>query len=120
MGGDLAHDDGEPLAWVYETRAGHGGFAGVEVQKGTRKFVVDFKGGLLAQLDAEASVEPVVTISNAELTGTTLEKIAGTDIWRLVIDISADPGAVVEMSAHLAGYDHRLTEMWLYQWVSEA
>lgn len=118
--GDLPHDDSEALAWVYETRAGHGGFAGVEAKKGTRKFVVDFKGGLLAQLEAEASVEPVVTISNAELTGTTLEKIAGTDIWRLVIDISADPGVVVELSAHLAGYDRRLTEMWLYQWVSEA
>ena len=59
-----------------------------------------------------------MTIANGTLAGTTVEKIQGTDIWRLVIDVSADQGAVVEMSAHLAGYGRRLTEMWLYQWVS--
>ncbi|MEO6301347.1 MAG: glucan biosynthesis protein, partial [Paracoccaceae bacterium] len=63
--------------------------------------------------------EPKVTVENATLIGTTLEKIEGTDMWRLVLDVSADAGAVVELSAHLAGYGRRLTEMWLYQWVSE-
>jgi len=117
--GDLTHDDSEALAFVYETRAGHGGVSGVEAQKGTRKFVVDFKGGLVGRLDGEAAVEPVVTVANAELLGATIEKIPDSDIWRLAIDLSADEGAVVELSAHLAGYDRRLTELWLYQWVSE-
>ncbi|MBI1173394.1 glucan biosynthesis protein D [bacterium] len=115
--GDLPHDDSESLAYVDATRAGRGGVSGVEAKQGTRKFVVDFKGGLMAPLDAEAAVKPEVTIANGTLTGTTLEKIQGTDIWRLVMDVSADPGAVVEMSAHIAGYGRRLTEMWLYQWV---
>ncbi|MGV8985813.1 MAG: glucan biosynthesis protein [Cypionkella sp.] len=117
--GDLPHDDTEPLAYVYETRAGHGGVSGVEAKQGSRKFVVDFKGGLLAKLDSDAEVKPVVTIANATLAGTTLEKIEGTDTWRLVLDVSADQGAIVELSAHIAGYDRRLTEMWLFQWVSE-
>lgn len=116
--GDLPHDDGEPLAYVFETRSGHGGFAGVEVQQGTRKFVVDYKGGLVAAMETDAAIQPVVTIANGEITGTVLEKIAGTDIWRLVIDISAPEGAVVELAAHLAGYDRRLTENWLYQWIN--
>lgn len=116
--GDLPHDDGEPLAYVFETRSGHGGFAGVEVQQGTRKFVVDYKGGMIGTLEAEAEIQPVVSIANGEITGTVLEKIAGTDIWRLVIDISAAEGAVVELAAHLAGYDRRLTENWLYQWIN--
>ena len=116
--GDLAHDLDEPLAYVFETRSGHGGFAGVEAQQGTRKFVVDFRGGLIGPLDGETEIEPVVTIANGELTGSVLEKIAGTDIWRLVIDISAEDDAVVELSAHLAGFDRRLTETWLYQWIN--
>jgi glucans biosynthesis protein len=116
--GDLPHDDGEPLAYVFETRSGHGGFAGVEAQQGTRKFVVDYKGGMLGTLEPEAEIQPVVSIANGEITGTVLEKIAGTDIWRLVIDISAADGAVVELAAHLAGYDRRLTENWLYQWIN--
>lgn len=116
--GDLPHDDDEPLAYVDETRAGQGGFSGAEAKPGLRKFVIDFKGGLLAQLDSTSPVEPVVTIANATLSGTTLEHIQSSGMWRLVLDVSADSGAVVEMSAHLAGFGRKLTEMWLYQWVS--
>ena len=116
--GDLAHDAGEPLAYVFETRSGHGGFAGVEVQQGTRKFVVDYRGGLIGPLGGDTEIEPVVTIANGEVTSKVLEKIAGTDIWRLVIDIAAEDDAVVELSAHLAGFDRRLTETWLYQWIN--
>ncbi len=116
--GDLPHDDTEVLAYVFETRAGHGGISGVEAVQGTRKFVIDFKGGILAQLDDEAMVEPVVTMSSGEVLGTTVEKIAGTDIWRLVIDASAASGAIVEMGAHIAGFDRKLTETWLYQWIN--
>ena len=116
--GDLDHDEGEPLAWVFETRSGHGGVSGVEAQQGTRKFVIDYKGGLVGAMEPDAEIAPIVTIANGEITGSTIEKIAGTDIWRLVIDISAAEGAVVELSAHLAGYDRRLTENWLYQWIN--
>ena len=97
----------------------HGGFAGVEAAPGSRKFVVDFKGGLLAQMESDAPIEAVVNVANAELSGTVVERIPGTDIWRLVIDITAAEGAIVELSAHLAGYDRRLTENWLYQWINK-
>lgn len=118
--GDLPHDDTEPLAYVDETRAGHGGVSGVEAKQGMRKFVVDFRGGLLGQLDGEATVQPVVTIENGTLSGSTLEKVEGMDMWRLVMDVTAEPDAVVELSAHVAGYGRRLTEMWLYQWINAA
>lgn len=118
--GDLSHDLGDPLAYVFETRSGHGGFAGVEAQQGTRKFVVDFKGGLIGGMEPDSPIEAVVTIANGEITGTVVEKIPDSDIWRLVIDISAAPGAVVELAAHLAGFDRKLTENWLYQWIKTA
>lgn len=117
--GDLPHDDTELLAYVYETRAGRGGFSGVEAATGERKFVVDFKGGMLGALEQGALIEPVVTHGDATLISQSLEQIPGSDVWRLVVDVSADAGVVVELSAHLAGYGRRLREMWLYQWVSE-
>ena len=116
--GDLPHDQGDPLAYVFETRSGHGGFAGVEAQQGTRKFVVDYKGGLIGGMEPDTELQPVVTIANGTITGTVVEKIADSDIWRLVIDISAADGAVVELAAHLAGFDRKLTENWLYQWIN--
>lgn len=116
--GDLPHDDGEALAYVHETRAGKGGFSGAEEVKGTRKFVIDFRGGLLAGLEADAAVEPVITVSNGKLLGQTLEKLPDGKTWRLVIDAGAGEGAVVELGAHVAGFDRKLTETWLYQWIN--
>ncbi len=115
--GNLTHDDGDARAYVHETRSGEGGVSGVENTEGTRKFVVDFKGGLLAALGEGAEVEAVTTILNGEIVTQTLSRIEGTDVWRLVFDIAADPGATVELTAHLAGYGRKLTELWLYQWV---
>jgi glucans biosynthesis protein len=116
--GDLPLDQMDPLAYVFETRSGAGGFAGVEAEANTRKFVVDFKGGSLAQFPEDASVEPVVNVANAELLGIVIQKIPGTDIWRGIIDVRAEPGAIVEMALHVAGFGQRLTEDWLYQWIN--
>lgn len=117
--GALPADPEETLAFVADTRAGHSGVAGAKPEPGTRKFVVDFRGGLLARLPTEAAVTPVVNIANGEVLTTVLSKIAETDIWRLVIDVRGQPGGVTELVAHVAGYDRKLTEHWLYQWVQE-
>lgn len=109
-GGDLAH--------VKETRAGVGGVSGVENTAGTRKFVVDFAGGMLADLPANAVLEPVVTVRGGEVVVQTLSKIDGTDTWRLVLDILPQQGATVEFVAHVAGFGRKLTETWVYQWVT--
>ncbi|MBC7138971.1 MAG: glucan biosynthesis protein G [Defluviimonas sp.] len=117
--GALAPDPNAELAWVADTRAGHGGVSGVEAEPGTRKFVVDFEGGVLGQLPADAEVSAVVNVTGGEAVTTTLSKIDGTRIWRLVADVRGRPGSVTELVAHIAGYDRKLTEIWLYQWVQE-
>ncbi len=94
--GALPHDAGDPRAYVLETRSGEGGVSGVENTQGTRKFVVDFKGGLLGTLPEGAEVEAVTAIANGEIVTQTLSPIVGTDVWRLVLDVSAEPGATVE------------------------
>ncbi|AZL60200.1 glucan biosynthesis protein G [Tabrizicola piscis] len=116
--GLLPVDPAADVAYVKETRAGTGGVSGVENTEGTRKFVVDFAGGMLATLPTDAEVEAVVTITGGEISVQTLSKIDSVNIWRLVIDVLPETGATVELVAHVAGYGRKLSENWQYQWVT--
>lgn len=116
--GDLPLDPADPIAHVEVTRAGHGGVAGVEIEDGLRKFVIDFRGGFLDRLGAEAEIAPVVTVANGEVISNVLQRVPQNGVWRLFIDVRAEDDAVVELSAHLAGYGRKLTENWLYQWIN--
>ncbi|MDE3123165.1 MAG: glucan biosynthesis protein G [Paracoccaceae bacterium] len=115
--GNLPPDSRGQRAYVHDTRAGHGGISGSKPTPGLRKFVIDFKGGLLANMPGDAEVQPVVTVSHGKIVTQTLFKVSGSDIWRLVIDFSASAGSIVELTAHIAGYGRKLTEVWLYQWM---
>ncbi len=115
--GNLPPDPNGERAYVFDTRCGHGGVSGTKPDPNTQKFVIDFKGGILARMPGDSAVKPVITVSNGKIVTQTLFKLAGTDIWRLVMDVSAQSGAVVELTAHLAGYGRKLTEIWLYQWM---
>lgn len=117
--GDLPPDGNGERAYVFDTRAGHGGVSGTKPDPNTRKFVIDFKGGILARMPGDSAVQPVVTVSNGKIVTQTLFKLTGTDIWRLVMDVSATAGSVVELTAHIAGYGRKLTEIWLYQWMKD-
>lgn len=115
--GMMEPDWNQDLAFIYETRAGVGGVSGVENTDGSRKFVVDFGGGLLATLPDDALVEAVVNVSGGEVLSQTLSKIPGQPTWRLVLDLKGAKDTVVEMGAHVKGYGRKLTENWLYQWI---
>ncbi|MFC0279851.1 glucan biosynthesis protein [Falsigemmobacter intermedius] len=116
--GDLPLDLSGPLAHVDETRAGHGGVAAGGVRSGERKFVIDFRGGQLDVMGSEAQIEAKVSVSNAEVLSQVVQRVPQTGAWRLFLDIAAQPDAVVELSAHLAGYGRKLSENWLYQWIN--
>jgi periplasmic glucans biosynthesis protein len=116
--GNLPVPETDDRAIVLETRGGVGGAAGLANPPDTRKFIIDFKGGMLGRLPAEdKDVEPVVTASAGKAENVTLHKVEGTDIWRLVADVETEKGAVCELSAHIAGYGRKLTEVWMFQWV---
>ncbi|TMV53931.1 glucan biosynthesis protein, partial [Thioclava sp. BHET1] len=106
-------------AYIYDTRAGHGGISGSKPNPSERKFVIDFKGGLLSRMPPDAQIQPVVTVANGKIVQQTLFKVSQANLWRLVLDISADDGSVVELTAHVAGYGRKLTEIWLYQWMKD-
>lgn len=123
--GALGPDPEDALAWVSATRAGHGGPSGVPISNpNERKFVIDFEGGLLGGSPEDAEFEPVVTVSSGDILNTILFKLSeaeapgasDTGLWRLVIDIDGGTDPMIELSAHIAGYGRKLTEVWLYQW----
>jgi len=116
--GDLPVEEQVELAYVLETRSGVGGVSGVESADNLRKFVIDFTGGPLNPLPADAPVEAVVTVHGGEITSQNLHRVWGSDTWRLAMDIKAEPGATVEMVAHVAGFGRKLSETWLYQWIN--
>lgn len=117
--GDLPPEEDGELAYVKAARAGEGGVSGVENTDGSRKFVVDFAGGPLAHLPPEAAdkIKPVVSVNNGALRTEVLFKVPSENLWRLVMDIHAEDDATVELSAHLAGWSRKLTEIWAYQWI---
>ncbi|WP_160476642.1 glucan biosynthesis protein [Cereibacter sphaeroides] len=115
--GALPIEEPSDIAHIWETRAGHGGVSGVENTGETRKFVIDFKGGLLGGLPGDAEVEAITSVQHGQIVTQTLERLDGMDIWRLVLDVAAAEGATVELAAHIAGYGRKLSETWLYQWM---
>lgn len=116
--GDLPPDPSDARAHVDETRAGTGGVSGVENTNGTRKFVIDFKGGEISRLPGSAAdkITAVTHADKGKIVTQTLSKVEQDGVWRLVLDISADGDAPVELSAHLTGFGRTLSETWLYQW----
>ncbi|XDA97395.1 glucan biosynthesis protein G [Sulfitobacter sp. LCG007] len=104
-------------ARVVRTLVGEGGVSGMETKSDTRKFVIDFAGGLLDALPGDAEVEPVVEAIGGEIAETVLFQVGPQGFWRLVIEVRASPDAVVELTARIAGYDQTLTETWAYQWI---
>ena len=116
--GRLPVPETDDRAIVVATRGGVGGTAGLSTPPDTRKFVVDFKGGMLSRIPGDdTSVAPVVTVTNGKAEFVTLHKIEGTDMWRLVFDVASEKGVVCELSAHVAGYGKKLSEVWMFQWV---
>jgi glucans biosynthesis protein len=43
--------------------------------------------------------------------------VENTTIWRLVIDVDGENEKLVELVAHVAGFNRKLTETWIYQWM---
>ena len=116
-GTDVLPDRPE-LAQIERTLAGMGGVAGVEPKNDRRKFVIDFSGGHLMEPDLEETVQENVSASGGEITQSILEHVGG-GLWRLVIEVTGEPGNVVEMKAALEAGTERLSETWLYQWMPE-
>jgi len=111
---------GEPypaagLARCVATRRGRGGEPGRTRAAGLDKFVVEFAGGALPELDLGAEVTPVIDVSRGQVPFVLVEPVPHTDRWRLQFDLAADGTDPVELRAFLRIGERALTETWLYQ-----
>ena len=114
--GDLPPDPNTDLAFVADMRVGHGGNAIDTPDPNVRKFVVDFRGGMIASLADDAKISAVTTVSGGTILQTAVFKVGADSDWRLIIDVKMGDSKLVEINAHLAGFDQRLSETWLFQW----
>lgn len=116
--GALPADGNGPLAYVRSTRTGVGGASGVpQTNPNLRKFVIDFEGGALGDMDPDAAVAPVITASAGEISNAVLHKINDAQTrWRLFFDVDGADHDLIELMAHIAGDGAKLSEVWLFQW----
>ena len=108
-----------PLATVQATRTGIGGAIGQKRTHFSWRFVVDFAGGKLSQLERDAQVEPIITASRGEIEIPSARPLAAIDGYRAIFDIDPKDENVepIELRLFLRGPDQQpLTETWLYQW----
>jgi glucans biosynthesis protein len=127
-GGSLSFDyrlywqDNEPdypknIAKVVATRLGVGGVPGqVPVPRDKRKFVVDFTGGPLMQMQQRFDVKPMITASRGKIDDSYVIKVVGTDRWRAFFDLQAEGNAPVDLRMYLKLGDKTLSETWIYQY----
>ncbi|HEX4178131.1 MAG TPA: glucan biosynthesis protein, partial [Rhizomicrobium sp.] len=127
-GGSLSFDyrlywqDNEPdypknIARVVATRLGVGGIPGqTPPPRDKRKFVVDFTGGPLMQMQQRYDVKPVVSASHGKIDNSYVIKVVGTDLWRAFFDLQTEGNAPVDLRMFLRLGDKTLSETWIYQY----
>ena len=105
------------LAKVVATRLGRGGIPGQNPwPRDKHKFVVDFTGGALAQLQQRFDVTPVASTSRGKIDNAYVIKVMGTDRWRALFDLQIDGNAPVDLRLYLKLGNKTLSETWLYQY----
>jgi glucans biosynthesis protein len=106
-------DTKPPLAWIAQTRRGHGYTRQADPSIG---FVVDFEGPALKDLPADARVESVVTVDgNGEIVENHAYRNEVTGGFRLRLRVKAvDDRKAIEMRAFLRAGDTTLTPTWSY------
>ncbi len=127
-GGTLSFDyrlywqDNEPaypvnIAKVVATRLGRGGIPGQNPWPRDRhKFVVDFTGGPLMQMQQRFDITPVANTSRGRIDNAYVIKVVGTDRWRALFDLAMDGSAPVDLRLFLKLGNRTLSETWLYQY----
>ncbi len=105
------------LATAQATRTGIGGVIGSEKRYFSRRFAIDFAGGILGMLGPDAQVEPVITCSRGRTeieSARPLHEIRGRRLmFDLIPDDSTDP---IEIRAYLRLGYQALSETWSYQY----
>ena len=105
------------IAKVVATRLGRGGIPGQNPwPRDRQKFVVDFTGGPLMQMQQRFDVTPVVSASRGKIDNAYVIKVVGTDRWRALFDLQLEGQAPVDLRLFLRLGNRTLSETWIYQY----
>ena len=105
------------VARVCHTRLGNAGVPGQPRPKGGRKFVIDFEGRPLKDVEKLDKVIPVVSASKGRIDNQYALQVVGTRNWRAFFDLYVEGEAPVDLRLFLKLGDRPLTETWLYQYL---
>ena len=114
-----AHPPASPtLARVAATRCGIGGVVGRPRRHFSWRFAIDFIGGDLSLLGAEAAVTPVISVSRGTVEITSARPLAAVQGYRAMFDlVPPDEGEQpIDIRLFLSAAGQTFSETWLYQW----
>src|SRR5690606_21319959 len=103
---------------VVSTRSGRGGEPGTIRKPGEVRYVVEFAGGALAELDAKTKIDAVVSSSTGaerilSARAEAVPRVSGR--WRVLFDLAYRPGEIADLRLYLRQGDRALSETWLFQ-----
>jgi glucans biosynthesis protein len=104
-----------PGGRTHATRIGRGGVGG-EIEANKRKFVIDFTGERLQELDADAPVDAVVTASSGTIDNQSVQRNPFIRGWRVSFELKPADESPIELRCFLRLGADALTETWSYQW----
>ena len=105
-----------PMAQAVDTYLGDGTRIGGGDADGAVRVIVDFAGGPLAELSADAPVTARVTaLEDGEVLEHFVEYVAALDRWRLSALVRPAANRPLSLRAFLQDAEHTLSETWSYQ-----
>ncbi len=105
-----------PLAATAMTWTGIGGVVGWKHTYFSWRFVVDFAGGELASLPADAHVESIVSASGGKIELVSARPLASIKGYRAMFDVRPSDEKPIDLRLFLRSGEKALSETWLYQW----
>jgi glucans biosynthesis protein len=106
-----------PNGRVVATRRGKGGRPGQPRRAGVTKYVIDFEGGDLGQLENTDGVKLNLTVNRGSFDLVSAYRVVGTPRWRAMFDFTAEGSDAADLRAYLEQNGRALTETWIYQHV---
>jgi glucans biosynthesis protein len=106
-----------PAGKVIATRTGTAANPGASNKPSNRRrFVIDFAGGSLGELNPSQSVTAALSASHGQIDNVTVERILETGAWRVAFRYTPDGTRAADLHCYLTLYGESLTETWTYLW----
>lgn len=112
----------QSVAKVVRTLTGWGAIPGQSnpPPRSKRQFAVDFAGGALESLPADAPLEAELEKNSGSITDLMVTRLPDQRTWRASFKLEPDGNHTMDMRLSIKLRDQRLTEVWSYVWYPDA